>query len=72
MNGRSNNNFTVRMNEQEGKGQLLQVVIDAMLDCLTVEQQTKMASYLLRTARQQANTRTEQQADSTAVGVRAY
>lgn len=56
-NQADNNNevSTSQMNSTEG--QVTKTVLEAMLECLTVEQQTRMTSFLLRRAKLQAQDR---------------
>jgi hypothetical protein len=51
MNGMNAFETTTRP-AQDTSNYLLKMALDAMLDTLTVEQQAKMTSYLLRTHRQ--------------------
>jgi len=44
----------ISTNADRSNRHILKSVVEALLDSLTVEQQTKMASYLQRAARQQS------------------
>ena len=55
MKNQADNNKEVSTSQMGSKdGQVTKTVLEAMLECLTVEQQTRMTSFLLRRAKMQA------------------